>query len=144
MNSLHEPIWLTRAAYDQRQAELDDRIRDAGADAETDPRIHQLRALLRRAEVGDKPDDGLVEPGMLVTVLFDGEAASTSFLLADREFAGDDPGITVDVYPPTSPLGAAINGGYPGHDFAYEAPTGTRIRGRIVSAVPFRTPDVSE
>lgn len=137
-NSLHETIWLTRAAHDRLQAELDQLTRGgAAARPEIEGRIRELRAILRRAEVGDKPDDGLVEPGMTITVLFDGDSAPTTFLLALRSITDSDPGVDIDVYPPTSPLGTAITGKYPGDTFRYETPTGAVVAGRIVEAAPF-------
>lgn len=130
-------LWITRAARERLQAELDDLTRAGSTPSEgSDARIRDLRNLLRRAEVGDKPDDGLVEPGMTITVELDGDATSRSFLLAERGITGVD--MTVDVYSPTSPVGAAILGKHPGDVFSYTAPNGTAIRGHIVAAAPFR------
>jgi transcription elongation factor GreA len=134
-----ETIWLTRAAHDRLRDELDRLTRSTSAPSpEVEGRIRDLKRTLRRAEVGDKPDDGLVEPGMTVTVLFDGDADATTFLLAQRAIADTDPQIGIDVYPPASPLGAAITGKHPGDAFRYEAPSGATIGGRIVSTEPFR------
>ena len=50
-------------------------------------RIRQLESLLRNATVGEAPaDDGIVEPGMVVTVEMFGD--TESFLLGSREIAG--------------------------------------------------------
>lgn len=139
-----ETIWLTPAAHAGFVAELDELTRSTSAPApEVEGRIRELTALLRRAEVGDKPDDGLVEPGMTITVTFDGDSEATTFLLAQRGIATTDPDIGVDVYSPTSPLGTAIVGKYPGDAFAYEAPSGVTVGGRIVEARPFRSDGVS-
>ena len=52
-----------------------------------DGRVQQLVDMLERAEVGETPaDDGVVEPGMIVTVLLGG--AEQKFLLGAREMAG--------------------------------------------------------
>lgn len=137
-NSPNDAIWLTRAAHDRLQAELDQLSRGAAAASpEVEGRIRELRAVLRRAEIGDKPDDGLVEPGMTITILFDGDSAPTTFLLAAPSFAHGDPQVDIDVYSPTSPLGTAISGKFPGDTFQYETPTGTVVAGRIVEAAPF-------
>jgi transcription elongation factor GreA len=134
----HE-IWLTPRAHAAVVAELEQLTRSAAPGPEAEVRILELKAVLRRAEVGDKPDDGLVEPGMTVTVTFDGDAEPTTFLLAQRGIVTTDPGIDMDVYPPTSPLGAAIAGKFPGDDFAYETPSGRTVGGRILAAEPFRS-----
>jgi transcription elongation factor GreA len=140
MKPVDEVIWLTQAAHDRLRDELDRLTRSTTAPApEVDARIRELKRTLGRAEVGVKPDDGLVEPGMTVTVLFDGDTDATTFLLAQRAIADTDPDVGMDVYPPASPLGAAITGKYPGDAFRYEAPSGAAIGGRIVGAQPFRS-----
>ena len=136
--SSHDTLWLTRAAYDRLQAELDEQTARPGEPTvQAEARIVELKALLRRAEVGDKADDGLVEPGMTIVVQFGGDASPTTFLLAQRGVSGTETEIDLDVYSPTSPLGEAIIGKYAGDGFAYETPTGRLIEGEIVSATPF-------
>ena len=65
-----------------------------------------------------RPDDGVVEPGMLVTYQFkgDSDADAETFLLGAREIEPE--GITV--YSPQSPLGQAINGRSKGETVSYE------------------------
>ncbi|GAA1750809.1 GreA/GreB family elongation factor [Agromyces humatus] len=134
----NDTLWLTRAAFDRLQAELDEfTARPGEVTPEAEARILELKSLIRRAEVGDKADDGLVEPGMIIVVQFEGDAAPTEFLLAERGLTGDESDVDVDVYSPTSPLGVVIVGKYAGEDFAYDTPTGRRIQGEIVSATPF-------
>ena len=66
------------------------------------------------------PDDGIVEPGMQVTVRFpDGE--ESTFVLGSREVAGVDHSVDIDVYSPQSPLGRAVNGKRVGEDAEYVA-----------------------
>jgi transcription elongation factor GreA len=135
-----ETIWLTLAAHAGFAAELEQLTRSTSAPApEVESRIRELTALLRRAEVGDKPDDGLVEPGMVITVVLDGDPEATAFLLAHRGIATTDPDIGMDIYSPTSPLGTAIVGKFPGDAFTYETPSGLKVGGRIVAAEPFRS-----
>ena len=104
-------IWLTQEAYDKLRAELDylkgpkrqeiiekiaaardegDLKENSGYHAAKDDqgkqeaRIRQLEDMLRRAEVGETPpDDGVVEPGMVVTVDFGG-GDEEKFLLGAR------------------------------------------------------------
>jgi transcription elongation factor GreA len=70
-------------------------------------RIRQLTQLLQSATVGDTPppDDGVVEPGMVVTVEIFGE--EETFLLGHREIQDHT---DIHVFSEASPLGAAVNG----------------------------------
>jgi transcription elongation factor GreA len=101
-------------------------------------RIRQLEDILRRAKVGETPpDDGVVEPGMAVTVRFDGSDADESFLLGSRELLALDSSVDVDVYSPQSPLGAALLGKRPGERATYLAPNGREVSVEIIDAKPF-------
>jgi transcription elongation factor GreA len=158
-----DKIWLTQEAYDKLQAELADlegpqraeivaRIsaaRDEGDLKENggyhaardeqgrlEGRILQLKDMLRRAEVGETPpDDGVVEPGMVVTYKFDGDEddEAESFLLGAREIEPE--GLTV--YSPQSPIGSALTGHKVGEKVSYEAPNGKQIEVVILDAKPF-------
>ena len=137
---MDERIWLTPTAHAGFVAELDQLTSSTSAPPPAvEARIRELKSLLARAEVGDKPDDGLVEPGMTITVIFDGDADPTTFLLAQRGIATTDPDIGMEIYPPMSPLGAAITGKFPDDTFAYETPAGAKVRGRVLAAEPFRS-----
>jgi transcription elongation factor GreA len=85
-------------------------------------RIRQLTTLLRTASVGNPPDDGVVEPGMLVTAKIAGE--KSEFLVGNREIAGDS---DLAVYSEQSPLGVAIIGHKQGDSVTYTAPNGKEI-----------------
>ena len=156
-------VWLTQDAYDKLQAELEnlkgpvrqeviDRIsaaRDEGDLKENggyhaareeqgriEGRIRQLEDMLRRAEIGETPpDDGVVEPGMVVTYKFvgDDDDEAETFLLGAREIEPE--GLTV--YSPNSPLGSAINGKKKGDTVSYEAPNGKTLEVVILDATPF-------
>jgi transcription elongation factor GreA len=156
-------IWLTQEAYDKLQAELDDlkgpkrqeiiekiaAARDEGDLKENsgyhaakddqgkqEARIRQLEDMMRRAEVGETPpDDGVVEPGMVVTVDFGG-GDTEKFLLGARENLSE--GDTLDVYSPESAMGAAINGKSKGDQVSYTAPTGKELSVTIVDAEPYK------
>ena len=94
-------------------------------------RIRQLTQLLENAVVGAKPaDDGVVEPGMVVTVDMFGD--DLTFLLGSREIADGD----LEVYSEKSPLGAALNGKKVGDTATYEAPNGKTIEVTIKAATP--------
>ena len=96
-------------------------------------RIRQLTQILETAVVGEAPpDDGIVEPGMVVTVKMFGD--EETFLLGSREISGES---DLDVYSEQSPLGAAINGRKAGETTSYVAPNGKSIEVEIVSAKPY-------
>ena len=156
--------WLTQEAFDTVKAELDSlmnvgrpeiakRIELARAEGDLsenggyhaakeeqgkqEARIRQLQDLLHRAKVGDRPaDDGVVKPGMVVTVRFAGDDENEAFLLGSREMAGMDSVVTHEVYSPNSPLGQAIDGHVAGDVVSYETPTGRNIEVQIVDATP--------
>jgi len=128
---------MTPAARQRLADELESCERAVSAgDSAAEARMVTLRSLLRNAEAGRKPDDGLVEPGMKVTVRFTRDDSQSTFLFGSRELAALDPSIDVDVYSPTSPLGAAIAGRYVGDVVRYPAPAG-ELEAEIVSAAPF-------
>jgi transcription elongation factor GreA len=128
-----EPIWLTEDALRQLQQELDELMREGAEDEQSQLRALELRGIIRRAQVGERPDDGIVEPGMRVTVEFDADRSHETFLLGSRALLADG---DLAVYSPDSPLGQAIAGLLPGDRFTYTAPTGTTSGGVVVDAVP--------
>ena len=153
--------WLTQEAYDRLKAELDHlsgpgRVEIAGkieaARSEGDlrenggyhaakeeqgkieGRILQLRQILDNSRVGEAPrTDGVVGPGMTVTIRFDGDEEEVTFLLASREESGSP----IDVYSPRSPLGSAIGGKKVGETATYTMPNGRAATVEILEAVPY-------
>src|SRR3954469_11931719 len=156
-------VWLTQAKYEALQAELEElrgpgraavvqKVSDARNEGDLkenggyhaareelgklDGRIAQLEDMLKRAQVGETPrDDGIVEPGMVVTYRFVGDDDEEKFLLGAREMKGDDDDL--EVYSPQSPLGEAITGKRRGDTVTYVAPNGKTLRVEIVDAVPY-------
>ena len=155
--------WLTQEAFDRLQAEYDNRTGPLRGDitrkieaareegdlkenggyhaakdeqGKIEARIRQLEDMLRRAEVGDTPpDDGIVEPGMVVTYKFvgDDDDEAEKFLLGAREIEPE--GLTV--YSPQSAMGAAINGKRKGDTVTYETEAGKTFQVEILDAKPF-------
>ncbi len=151
--------YLTQDAYDRLQAELRElsgpgrteiarRIEDAREEGDLkenggyhaakeeqgkmEARIRQLTQILDTATVGEAPpDDGVVEPGMVVTVEMFGD--EETFLLGSREIAD---GSDLQVFSDQSPLGAAINGKKVGDSASYEAPNGKTVDVKITAAKP--------
>ena len=165
MSQSTEPstIWLTQDAHDKLHAELEElkgpvrqeiiaRIsaaRDEGdlkenggyhaakeEQGKVEGRIRQLEDMLRRAEVGDTPpDDGVVEPGMVVTYKFvgDDDDEAEKFLLGAREIEPEG----LPVYSPQSAMGSAINGKRKGDKVTYTTEAGKTFEVEILDAVPF-------
>ncbi|WP_407560782.1 transcription elongation factor GreA [Streptomyces sp. 184] len=154
--------WLTQAAYDQLKAELEhlsgparteiakkiEAAREEGdlrenggyhaakeEQGKQELRVRQLQQLLENAKVGQAPpDDGVVEPGMVVTIAFDGDESDTlTFLMASREYASGD----VETYSPQSPLGMGVNGKKIGEEASYELPNGNTAMVTILDAKPY-------
>lgn len=130
-----DAVWMTPAALQRLQDELATLEAPGRELDETErPRLVELKDLLRRARAEAMPDDGLVEPGMRVTVEFEGGQQST-FVFGSRAVLGLDASLDVDVYSPESPLGAAISGRFVGDKVTIESPKGPR-KLTIVAAVP--------
>ncbi|HET7668176.1 MAG TPA: transcription elongation factor GreA [Mycobacterium sp.] len=153
--------WLTQEAYDRLKAEFEhltgparveiarkiEAAREEGdlrenggyhaakeEQGKMEARIRQLRQLLDSAKVGEAPaDDGIVEPGMVVTVRYDGDDDTLTFLLGSRE----DGGKPIDVYSPNSPLGSALLGKKVGDTASYELPNGNKASVTVVDAKPY-------
>ena len=97
-------------------------------------RIQQIHDLLINAVVGeDPPDDGIAEPGMVVTIRYDDTGDAETFLLGVRGAEYGD----MEVYSIQSPLGAAIAGARAGQRRAYRLPSGVTLSVTLVSAVPY-------
>ena len=153
--------WLTQEAYDRLKAEFDylsvqgridiakkiEAAREEGdlrenggyhaakeEQGKQEGRILQLQYILENARVGEPPrTDGVVGPGMTVTVRFVRDDEEVTFLLASRE----ESGAPIDVYSPKSPLGAAITGKKVGEQASYALPNGRSITVEILDAVPY-------
>ena len=154
--------WLTQDAYDRLKAELDhltgpgrteitERIEAARSEGDlkenggyhaareeqgkAEARIVQLSELLRKAQVGETPaDDGIVEPGMVITAIIAG--TKETFLLGSREGAKD---LDIDVFSESSPMGASLLGKKAGDTVSYKAPNGMTIEVEIEKVKPFHT-----
>jgi len=96
-------------------------------------RVRQLTQLLENAKVGETPkDNGVVEPGMIVTVEMFGD--EETFLLGHREIK-DDSGL--EVFSEQSPLGKAINGKKVGSSAKYSTPSGKTVEVKVLKAAPY-------
>lgn len=134
-------VWMTQQTKDRLLAELAELSapqpvsggEDISDQQARQARIHQIHDLLAVAVVGqDPPDDGVAEPGMVLTVRYsDGD--TETFLLGVR----DDDQSGLEVYSPQSPLGMAITGARPGEERTYQVPSGANVMVTLLDAVPY-------
>lgn len=102
-------------------------------------RICQIQDLLNNAVVGhNPPDDGIAEPGMVLTVRYDDTGELETFLLGIRGAEDAD----IDVYSIQSPLGSAIAGARPGEQRTYTIPSGANLPVTLLKAVPYSCNDI--
>ena len=145
-----ERLWMTREAHTRLQAELAElrtrptiEVPDDFMDYDDNlvakysarqARIRQIQDLLSNAEVGENPpDDGIAEPGMVLTVRYDDTGEIETFLLGVRGAEDAD----IDVYSMHSPLGSAIAGARVGDQRTYSIPSGANLPVTLLKAVPY-------
>jgi len=146
-------VWLTPAAHDRLRDELSTLQRwtvDVAESSDDDAvavrraqqgRIQQIHEMLVNAVIGEEPpNDGIAEPGMVVTVRFGDTEDTEMFLLGTR---GADYG-DIEVYSVNSPLGAAINGARVGDTRGYQLPNQATQDVTLVRAVPYGLHDAAE
>jgi len=140
-------VWISPQAHERLHRELGTLrfLFYAGITDETDEnatavrrawevRIQQIHDLLINAVVGeDPPNDGIAEPGMVLTIRHDATGDTDTFLLGihGTEFAD------MAVYSIKSPLGAAIAGARPGERRIYHLSTGAPLAVTLLKAVPY-------
>ncbi|GAA3573384.1 GreA/GreB family elongation factor [Amycolatopsis ultiminotia] len=148
--------WLTPDAHARLVSELAELVRGQDRAGTTDPddpaadhdehdefvqnshrlaRIRRIRELLRQAVVGeDPPDDGIAEPGMVLTVRYDDADTAETFLLGTRDEVEHS---DLEVFSPDSPIGRALSGARPGEQRTYRVPNGAAVRVTLVNAEPY-------
>lgn len=153
--------WLTQEAFDRLSKELAELVANRPAMAQEindrreegdlkenggyhaareeqgkqEGRIMQLTQLLRDAKVGEAPTtSGQAGPGMVVTVRFDGDDDTETFLIGSREESGTT---ELNVYSSASPLGKALTGAKVGATVSYPTPTGKTLSVTLLSAKPY-------
>ncbi|BBY45586.1 transcription elongation factor GreAB [Mycolicibacterium celeriflavum] len=146
--TIAQRIWISPDAYARLQDELATLRElvanavgeeDAGENASAvkrarQARIREIHEMLINAVVGeDPPDDGIAEPGMVVTVRYDDTAEVETFLLGVRSAEHGD----MEVYSVQSPLGAAILGARPGEQRSFKLPSGADLSVTMLTAVPY-------
>ena len=147
-----EITWLTQEAYDRLQEELADRegprrqeiakrieaareegdLKENGGyhaareeQGKNEARVRQLKHLLENAQIGaPEAEQDEVAAGKVVTVYFAAWDEEETFLLGSREEAAH---ASIEVYSPTSPLGAAVNGRRVGESATYTLANGKEM-----------------
>ncbi|MFP5068147.1 GreA/GreB family elongation factor [Pseudonocardia nantongensis] len=145
-------VWLAEGAYQNLRTELRELLarRDdegsAGPDGTDhqllaeqrgrEQRIRRLQELLRDPVVGHRPpDDGVAEPGMVLTVRYEQDGEVETFLLAhsgDGAYPAD-----LMLCSPDSPLGRALPGTRQGERLHYRLPDGGALAVTLLRAVPY-------
>ncbi len=151
--------WLTQEAFDRLQEELAERsgprravivkrieaareegdLKENGGyhaakeeQGKNEARVKVLRHLLEIAKIGaPTAAEGTVAQGQVVSVRFPAFGETETFLLGSREEAATT---SIDVYSPTSPLGAAVLGQKIGETVEYATPNGKKLQVEILSA----------
>lgn len=141
-------VWISTQAHERLNRELDTLrfLFSAGiADGEADEnavavhraweiRMQQIHDLLINAVVGeDPPNDGIAEPGMVVTIRYDATGDVDTFLLGvhGAEYAD------MAVYSIESPLGSALSGARAGERRTYRLADGRAMTVTLLKAVPY-------
>ena len=151
---------LSRSAYERLKAEYDDlttrgrieiaqaieRARELGDLSENgdyhaakdqqgmqEGRVRQLKQILEQAHIVDNVEEGIVSPGTIVTILYEGDDRD----MAERYLVGHIEERTgdLDVVSPAAPMGAALVGARIGDVVSYESPAGV-LRVEVRNVVP--------
>jgi len=154
---MSEVTWLTQEGYDTLAAELAERsgprraeitkrielareegdLKENGGyhaakeeQGKNEARIRVLKHLLEHAKIGaPDADHDEVSHGKVVTVRFAADGDEETFMLGSREEAAH---ASVEVYSPTSPLGAAVLGKRVGDATTYTLANGKEVAVEIV------------
>jgi transcription elongation factor GreA len=157
-----EVTWLTQEGYDRLAAELADRsgprrqeitkrielareegdLRENGGyhaakeeQGKNEARIRVLKHLLEHAQIGaPDADQDEVAHGKVVTVRFPDFDEEETFLLGSREEAAH---ASIEVYSPTSPLGAAVLGKRVGQTATYVLANGKDMNVEVIRVEPY-------
>lgn len=154
--------WLTQEAYDRlvdeladregpRRTEITKRIQAAREEGDlkenggyhaakeeqgkNEARIRQLKHLIEHSKIGvPESAEDEVAHGKVVTVRFTTFDEEETFLLGSREEAAH---ASLEVYSPTSPLGAAVMGKKVGDSADYELANGKTMTVEIVAVAAY-------
>ena len=92
-------------------------------------RIRHIEALMERAEIVEESADGVVRPGSVVEIRYEGDDSSEKYLLGSIEERHSE----LEVMSPGSPLGQALIGSEAGKTVEFAAPNGNTLRVEVIS-----------
>jgi transcription elongation factor GreA len=93
-----------------------------------DARMRQIRAILEEAEIVDSVDTSKVSTGAVVTIRFQGDTDTETYLLGSIEERREG----MDIMSPVSPMGTALMGKVVGEIAEYQV-NGRAMRVEVVS-----------
>lgn len=161
---MSDVTWLTQEGYDRlaeelaersgpRRTEITKRIELAREEGDlkenggyhaakeeqgkNEARIRVLKHLLENAQIGaPEAEHDEVAHGKVVTIRFTAFDEEETFLLGSREEAAH---ASIEVYSPTSPLGAAVLGKRVGDSASYTLANGKEMAVEVVKVEPYLT-----
>jgi transcription elongation factor GreA len=83
-------------------------------------RVRQLRSMLEDAVIVEATDDGVVKPGMVITIRHEGDDETETYLLGLREEKGG----RHEILTPDSPIGQVLLGHTAGETVTAKIPAG--------------------
>lgn len=122
----------------ERARELGDLRENADYDAAkneqglNEARVRQLEAMLRHAEIVEVEGADVVQAGVIVEILVQGDDETQSYLIGSIEERHE----TYDVLSTSAPLGQALAGRGVGETVSYETPRKKLLAVEIVSIRP--------
>ena len=124
-------LWIERAREHgdlSENADYDEAKREQGMN---EARIRQLEGILKAAVVVEGASGDIIEPGVLVDLLYDGDDTPITYLVGSIEERNE----TYDVLSLDSPLGQAIRGEKAGATKTYQGPR-RELKVKVVDVRP--------
>jgi transcription elongation factor GreA len=124
-------LWIERAREHgdiSENADYDEAKREQGMN---EARIRQLEGILKTATVVEGASGDVVEAGVLVDLVYEGDDEPTTYLVGSIEERHE----TYDVLSLDSPLGQAIRGAAPGASVTYQGPR-RELKVKVVGVRP--------
>src|SRR4051812_20494742 len=128
-------MWIERAREHgdlKENADYDEAKREQGMN---EARIRQLESILKDAVVVENASGDVVEAGVLVDLVYEGDDTPTTYLVGSIEERHD----AYDVLSLDSPLGQAIRGEAPGKTVTYQGPK-RELKVTVVDVRPLSYP----
>ena len=92
-------------------------------------RIRQLAAMIENCEIVEATDGGIVDPGSVVELRYEGDDDTDTYFYGSVE----ERGVEHDIISPGSPLGEALVGRKVGEKVEFTSPTGAVLAVEVIS-----------